>query len=147
MTIISKLLSRKSISDFGYYFLILFLTYVFVNKVIDIPAFNSNIFKTGLYSSEVAKIMAYLVLIIELLNILFLLFSKKKGLFISLGMFLIFTIYITFLNFTNRYEVCGCGGVLNGLSFEKHLFINLGLVILTLISINFSYENKASFDN
>ncbi|REC65406.1 hypothetical protein DRF58_17950 [Epilithonimonas hispanica] len=115
--------------------------------MIDIPAFTSNIFKTGLYGSLGAKILTYLVLVIELLNIIILLIFKKKGLFASLIIFMVFTIYITFLNFTNRYEVCGCGGVLNGLSFEKHLFINFSLIFLTIISLKFSNEDKASFDN
>lgn len=147
MITISKLLNRKNISDFIYYLLILFLTYVFVNKVLDISAFIKNIFKTGLYDSLIAKVLAYFVLIIELINIIILLFSKRKGLSVSLTMLLVFTTYITFLNFTHRYEVCGCGGILNGLSFEKHLSINLGLIVLTLLSINLSYENKTSSDN
>ena len=30
----------------------------------------------------------------------------------------------------NRYEICGCGGILNGLSFTTHLAINIGIIII-----------------
>ncbi len=143
----SKSKNKKTVSDFIYYFLILFLTYIFVNKALDISAFISNIFKSGLYSPNSARILAYFVLFIELGNIIFLVFSKNKGLKISFWLFIVFTIYITFLNISNRYEVCGCGGVLNGLSFEIHFIINVTLILITALAIFFSYENKTSFDS
>ncbi|REC50447.1 hypothetical protein DRF62_19165 [Chryseobacterium piscium] len=132
----------KIISFIIYSFLLLFLSYVFANKALDISAFQSNIFKTGLYSVSITKILSYFVLLVESIGIILLIVNKKAGLLYTLIMLIIFTIYISFLNFTSRYEVCGCGGVLNGLSYMAHFIINICLIILSFISL--IYYNKFS---
>lgn len=139
--------NKHRISDIIYFFLIFFICYVFVNKLLDINAFISNISKTGLFSELFNKFLAYFVLLIETIAVILLFFNKKRGLYFCLFIFSAFTLYISFLNYTNRYEVCGCGGILNGLSFNIHLIINIILIFLSTISIYFDYENKTSDRN
>lgn len=140
MTLIKR--GKYYVSEIIYYFLILFLSYVFVNKFLDINAFTSNIAKTGIFPEFINELLSYSVLLIEVIAIIILLFNKKTGLYYCLIMFLLFTFYITILNYTDRYEVCGCGGILNGLSFNIHLLINIILIFITTISIHYHYENK-----
>jgi len=87
-----------------------------------------------MFSKDVADVFSVLVIALEVLIILILMFYKKKGLLIYSFTVLIFTLYISFLRFKGLYEVCGCGGVLNGLKYQYHLLINTGLIIGSLYS-------------
>jgi hypothetical protein len=114
------------------------MSYVFANKALDISAFQMNIFKTGIFSERISNLLAYIVLAIEFSSIILLLVNKKLGLDFLLILLLVFTLYISVLFYLGRYEVCGCGGILNGLSYKVHLLINILLILLTFISKNLS---------
>jgi len=60
--------------------------------------------------------------------------NKKKGLLLLIIAMLGFTIYISYLRFKGLYEVCGCGGILNGLSYQTHFFINILLIFSSVYS-------------
>jgi hypothetical protein len=62
-------------------------------------------------------------------------FKKQLGLLLVTSLLLIFTLYISFLRFEGLYEVCGCGGVLNGLEYKYHLIINITLILTGLYSL------------
>lgn len=123
--------------------LIIFMSYVFANKMFNVSAFQMNIFKTGIFGEQLSNLLAYFVLIIEFATIILLLISKKIGLNFLAILLLIFTLYISILFYLNRYEVCGCGGILNGLSYKIHLLINIILIVLVFLSKNFmNYQKK-----
>jgi hypothetical protein len=119
-----------------YYFLILFISYTMMNKLLAIKSFQVNLLKTGLFDNATAIYLSYIVIITECLVLLILIFRKKTGTILLLIMFVIFTIYISVLRYYGRYEVCGCGGVLNGLEFKYHLIINLALVFFSYLLFN-----------
>ncbi|SOU86487.1 MauE/DoxX family redox-associated membrane protein [Tenacibaculum dicentrarchi] len=116
-----------------YSLIILFLSYVLANKVNDITSFQTNILKTGLFESKTTIYISYGIILTESIVLLFLVFKKKIGLLLFFIMILMFTLYILFLFYTNRYEICGCGGILNGLSFKYHFLINVSLIGLTYL--------------
>lgn len=118
------------------------MSYVFANKALDISAFQMNIFKTGIFNEKNSNILAYIVLIVEFSSIILLLINKKLGLDFLLIILLAFTLYISILFYLGRYEVCGCGGILNGLSYKVHLLINILLIVLTFISKNLANNQK-----
>lgn len=126
-----------------YYFLIFFISYTFMNKLLAIQSFQTNLLKTGLYSSSTTEYLSYLVLAGELFVLIALLFFRKLGERLLLAMLTVFTIYICFLQFTGRYEVCGCGGVLNGLAFKYHLVINVVLVFFALLLVQANSKNNS----
>lgn len=131
------------LKTFLYYFLIIFISYTLWNKLLKIESFQINIAKTGVFSEKFTYIISYITLIIEAISILLLVFFKNKGLKYTSIMLIIFTIYISFLRILNKYEVCGCGGVLNGLSFNIHLIINISLIIITHYLTNKNaYQNE-----
>ncbi|PKP13258.1 MAG: hypothetical protein CVU08_06215 [Bacteroidetes bacterium HGW-Bacteroidetes-3] len=115
-----------------------------MNKLLKIESFQMNIAKTGVFSETYIYIVSYITLLIEISSIITLVFFKNKGLIFSFFMFLLFTFYIIYLRLFDKYEVCGCGGILNGLSFGIHLAINIGLIAITYYLIdkkNKKYEN------
>ncbi len=95
----------------------------------NIDSFRTNLMKTSIFTQNQAIILSIVVILIEILIVLALLFYKKLGLFIFLVTILFFTIYISFLRFNGLYEVCGCGGILNGLDYKYHFLINVLLII------------------
>lgn len=112
--------------------LILFFSYTLVNKGLGFADFEFNIHKTGLYPLEMIRPVACAVLIVESLAIGLLVWNSLWGYRFALIMMAIFTGYICLLYSLGRYEVCGCGGILNGLPFYSHLAINI-IVVLSLI--------------
>ena len=60
-------------------------------------------------------VVAYSGLALEACSLLLLIVWERVGVYLSLVMMSFFTTYISVLYLLGRYEVCGCGGVLNGL--------------------------------
>lgn len=134
---------QKNIAEVIYLFLIFFLCYTASNKLFKIDSFKTNLIKTTLFSKESADVFSILIIILEIVLVLVLFFFKIKGLLLCSVTMLIFTLYISFLRFKGLYEVCGCGGVLNGLEYKYHFLINVGLVLGSL----FSFFTFNAFDN
>lgn len=105
-----------------------FFAYTLVNKALDLTGFQLNIAKTGIFAGELVVWVSYLALALEGISIVLLLVKEQWGGLFSLCMMLAFTAYIVVLQGLGRYEICGCGGILNGLPFAVHLAINLGLL-------------------
>lgn len=100
----------------------------------NLNSFRTNLLKTSLFSEDVANYFSVLVIILEFAIVCFMIFYKKMGLLFFTITMLFFTVYISFLRYKGLYEVCGCGGILNGLSYNTHLKINVGLIIGSLFS-------------
>lgn len=125
-----------AIGEWLYIALILFFSYTLTHKIVGYEAFTMNLIKTSIYPPQYIDVVAVGAIGVEAVAILLLIVSKSLGLRYSLGMMLVFTAYIIALYYHGRYEVCGCGGVLNGLAFGWHLLINVGL-ILTLAYLKY----------
>ncbi len=124
----------KIIAEILYLFLIFFFCYTAINKLMNIDSFRTNLIKTSLFTEEIANWFSFLVIFCEIVVVLVVIFYKKIGLLLLSFMILIFTVYISYLNYKGLYEVCGCGGVLNGLKYKYHLTINIFLLIGALFS-------------
>jgi hypothetical protein len=120
---------QKIVAEAIYLFLIAFFCYTAVNKMINIESFRTNLIKTSLFDIKNAEWFSIVVIVWELAIVLILLFYKKIGLLSFCFTMLFFTLYISFLKFKGLYEVCGCGGILNGLKYEYHLIINIFLML------------------
>ncbi|WP_370277708.1 MauE/DoxX family redox-associated membrane protein [Flavobacterium sp. J27] len=129
-----------------YYFLILFISYTTMNKFLSIESFQTNLLKTGFFEDSTTIYLSYLIILTEFVAVLILIFYKKLGALLMASMLSVFTIYILILRFYGRYEVCGCGGVLNGLQFKYHLMINVVLVFSSFLIYN-AFKNKNLYEN
>jgi hypothetical protein len=130
------------LAEIMYLFLILFFSYTAFNKLININSFRTNLIKTSLFSVDFAQYFSVFVISLEIVIIMILLFFKKIGLFILSITIAIFTLYISFLRFKGLYEVCGCGGILNGLHYKYHLTINILLLLGALFSLYIFNSDK-----
>lgn len=123
-----------------FFTILAFLGYTLVNKLLGFHSFAMNIVKTGLFQGAWVDIVACYALMAEFTCIALLLYKPKVGAVVSIFVMLSFSIYIIFLKALGRYVICGCGGILNGLTFHWHILINF-LIISSLIYI-YHYESK-----
>lgn len=121
---------------------ICFLAYTFANKVLNLESFKLNIAKTGVFEGFFVDVVAYFALTAELCSIMALIVKERIGLLITFSVLIIFTAYTVMLYLSGRYEVCGCGGILNGLPFFWHLFINIVLILVVVYLIYSGNEEK-----
>ena len=134
---------KNIIAEGIYLFLIFFFCYTAANKLVQLDSFKTNLIKTTMFNKETADVFSIAVIGLEIAIILFMLFNKKKGLLAFCSTMLIFTLYISFLRYKGLYEVCGCGGILNGLAYQYHFMINIGLIIGSIYSFFiFSYATN-----
>ena len=120
--------------------IISFFSYTFINKLMNVNSFLLNIAQTNVFNVYMVNFVALYALLSELICIVMLAFKEKVGSFVSLFVMLSYTLYLIYLGANNRYEICGCGGILNGLPFLWHLLINL-LIIISLLYLCI-YERK-----
>jgi len=123
--------------------LILLFVYAALSKL-----FEYNGFKVQLRNSEwlkpIAGIIAWLVPAIELAISLMITVKATRilGLYASLILLLIFTLYIAGMLLSGMRLPCSCGGIIQQLSWKQHLLFNLFFLLLSLIGIVFERKQK-----
>lgn len=127
------------------YLFILLFVYTATSKFIDLENFKIQLAQSPLLSAY-ADIIAYTVIIGELLVALLLCFRKtlQVGLFLFLGFMSAFTVYIYLILNYSPFIPCSCGGVLEKMGWTEHLWFNVIFCFLALLSI-FMGNQRLSF--
>ncbi len=125
------------------YLLIFLFTYTGVSKLIDHEVFEAAILRSPIIKL-LAKIISWLIPMIELLIIAMLLLQRyrRTGLLLSLLLIIIFTAYIGYMILFIPNLPCSCGGVLKELSWSNHLLFNSFFILLILISLSPGIKHK-----
>ncbi|AJH14481.1 MauE/DoxX family redox-associated membrane protein [Myroides profundi] len=128
------------------YFVVLLFVYAAISKLITFEEFKVQLTQSPLLSMY-AGIIAYLVVISELV-IAFLLTLRTKrllGLYLSYGLMVAFTIYIYLILNYSDFIPCSCGGVLEKLGWNEHLWFNIITSVLILLSIFYTEDKPKRF--
>jgi hypothetical protein len=115
--------------------LVLFI-YTGIDKIVDHSLFVEQLSLSPLIS--IAAWPISLLLPALELSIVALLISKRYrliGLFATIILMSVFTIYVTTLFIINVELPCSCGGIFSYLSWNQHLLVNGALVILNILSL------------
>lgn len=132
MIAINKL--AKLSAGLVYYFFMFFFTYTAIHKLANLASFRTNLIKTSLFTPATADVVSWLIIALEL-SIVTILFLRRATGFVLLSIsLLMFTVYIAYLHAHGLYEVCGCGGIMNGLSYYTHFIINICLIFSSLFA-------------
>lgn len=127
------------------FFVILFC-YAAISKVLDFEKFQDQISASPLLN-EFSQFLPYTIIIVEVLIAGLLCYRKTRttGLIGSFVLMLIFTVYVTLLLRTSKNLPCSCGGILEKMSWNQHLYFNIGCVILSVIALglNLKYSRPA----
>ena len=129
--------------EFSCMLFILLFSYASVSKLLDFETFETQLGQSPLLSAYAGTVSVGII-VIELLASSLLIFQKTRliGLYLSFFLMMIFTTYIiVILNFS-PYIPCSCGGVLQELSWQNHLFFNGAFIILIITSLLLNYRHQ-----
>lgn len=116
-------------------FIALFV-YAATSKLIDYQKFRIQLGQSPLLTAF-AGLIAWAIPISEIGISIMLAWPKLRltGLYLAFGLMVIFTGYIIAITKFSDYVPCSCGGVLQNMSWNEHLFFNIGFVLLALTGI------------
>ena len=115
---------------------ILLFVYASVSKLFDFENFQIQISQSPLLSAFASPI-AYGVVIGELLIALMFCFYKSRilGLYLFLGFMTAFTVYIYLILNYSPFVPCSCGGVLEKMGWQEHLWFNIAFCVFAIFLI------------
>jgi len=128
-------------------FIFLF-TYTALSKLIEHDLFRNTLSKSPLIGTH-AGILSIALPITELMVAALLFFPKTKlaGLLSSLLLMLLFTGYLCYMLLFTKDLPCSCGGVLQQLSWQQHLWFNIFLTVLAGLGIYGHRRKRISFQS
>jgi hypothetical protein len=130
--------------------LIFLFVYTASGKFLD---FNS--FKLTLHASPLITdkniLVAWSIPIAELITAALLLIPRTRllGLYCSLAIMILFTLYLGYMLLFTPNRPCVCGGVIKTMSWKQHIVFNCFFILLSLIAIRLHklVENHNSGNN
>jgi len=118
-------------------FLILLWVYTAFSKLTDLPRFNHALM-TQVFPKWIGKVLLFALPISEIAVVALLLIPETRllGMYSSLFMMLLFTLYVGGAVF-QLYErtPCACGGIFNRLGWQRHFRLNIILTIIALMGV------------
>jgi hypothetical protein len=117
--------------------------YSAISKVVDYTLFKEQLAESPVLKSF-AGVIAVSLPIVEFAMVVLLLVPRwrLKGLYSSLIILSIFTIYIVIILLTSDKLPCSCGGLLEQLSWKGHIFFNGVFILLNAIAIRLEKRLK-----
>ncbi|AYN03594.1 MauE/DoxX family redox-associated membrane protein [Flavobacterium sp. 140616W15] len=117
---------------------VLLFVYAAVSKLLDFENFQVQLGQSPLLSSY-AVWVSYLVPVIELLIVILLIIPKFRitGLYASLSLMTMFSVYIIIILNFSSFVPCSCGGILEKMTWKIHLVFNLFFVVLAFLALLF----------
>jgi len=127
---------------------ILLFTYTALSKLTQQEAFEITLTKSPLITTY-AGLISFALPISELIVAGFLFFPKTKlaGLYSSLLLMLLFTAYLSYMTLFIKDLPCSCGGVLQQLSWQQHLWFNIFFTGLAVLGIYLQRRIRISFQS
>lgn len=129
-------MKKSLLVDIITYCYILLFVYAAANKLIDVQKFEVQIGQSPILR-DFAPVLAWAVPLSEIVIVVLLTFRKTMlyGLYASLGIMVMFTLYIiAILNFSASIP-CSCGGILENMKWHEHLIFNIVFVLIALAAI------------
>lgn len=116
--------------------LVLLFTYTAVSKILEHDLF-AIVLSEAPAIGKYATLISWLLPAAEILVVILLLVPSLRltGLFASLFLLLVFTMYLLWMVVFRINLPCNCGGVLKALSWKQHIFFNLFFIVLSACCI------------
>lgn len=129
----------------SYLFILLFV-YAAVSKLLDYENFKVQLGQSPLLSAYAGSIV-WMIPFLEFIIAVLLSIKQYRllALYASLGIMVLFSTYIYLILNYSSYVPCSCGGILEKMNWEEHLFFNLLFTLLSLIALAILQNNKKLF--
>ena len=135
--------TRAMITDLAIYVFVVLFMYTAASKLLTIKSFASTLAKSPLIGSY-NLIVAWAIPIIEIaISILLIIPQVKKwGLYASFFLMVTFTVYLMYMVFSGSKLPCHCGGVISEMTWQQHIWFNLGFVALAITGLVLNHKKK-----
>jgi len=117
--------------------LVILFIYTPVSKLMRVDDYISSMEAQPLHPT-LSKILIYALPTVEFTAVILLAISRcrKMGLYLCFAMLLVFTGYISLIQFNYYGRIpCSCGGVITALDWKGHLFFNIYFIITSIAAI------------
>jgi hypothetical protein len=115
-------MKRTVLVDVVVYFFVLLFLYTGLEKLLEPKSFGLVAWTLSLLEIGVAVM-------------LFIPVTRLKGLFASLILMILFTLYLMGILYIDDHLSCNCGGIIENLSPRQHLIFNTATIVLAVIAI------------
>jgi hypothetical protein len=128
------------------FLLILLFVYAAFSKLIEFNTFKIQL-NNSPFLKPFSEFIFWFIPIIELIvaALLTVKHTRKRGLFASFILLLIFSLYIAGMLLSTEHLPCSCGGIIQQLSWKQHLLFNLFFLLLALIGIVLDRKQKLKY--
>nr|WP_068888692.1 MauE/DoxX family redox-associated membrane protein [Pedobacter panaciterrae] len=134
--------AKSIIVDIIVYLILILFMYTAASKLFNIASFSSTLAKSPLIG-QYSKLVAWAIPVTEVIIGILLIPApfRKWGLYASFGLMVLFTLYLLYMVFSGNKLPCHCGGVISTMTWQQHIWFNMGFVLLSFIGI---YIHKKS---
>lgn len=128
--------NREIIMDIAIYLFIMLFMYTAASKLLTIKSFASTLAKSPLIGS-LNFVVAWSIPIIEVMISIVLIIPslRKPGMYAALLLMSAFTLYLIYMVCSGVELPCHCGGVVSSMSWQQHIWFNLGFISLAVTSL------------
>lgn len=120
---------------------------VVIDKLMDFSSFRMGILNQP-FSDHLGNILIYVLPVVEILTITLLIGNKtnRYGMYMSAILMFLFTGYVG-LALAGAWEKlpCGCGSVINGMSWKQHFIFNVVFLALSIAGVYLSNSQRRNF--
>ena len=133
--------TNKSIIEIILTLLVFLFLYTGLSKYFDIYHFKTALVDAPLLK-PFANVIAILLPGLEIVVVILLTIPATRiiGLWLSIVLLSIFSLYLTYMVSFSKILPCGCGGVISQLSWKGHILFNLFFLSISIIALRL--ENK-----
>lgn len=126
-----------------YAFIILFV-YTASSKLQDYAVFQRGLHNSVLLNPY-STTLAWLIPTVEILISILLIIPKMRsyGLISSLLIMIIFTSYLIYMISYGGPRTCGCGGVIQSLTWVQHIWFNITFILLACLALFFNRKKTS----
>jgi hypothetical protein len=134
--------SALTISLIAALFIFLF-TYTAFSKLLKMEIFSYVLSKSPLIGKK-ADLLSWCIVITEWITVLLLVYQPIRiwGLYLSLGLMLLFAGYIFIMLQSSAKLPCSCGGVFKELTWRQHFIFNIFFALLAALGIGMEKYNR-----
>jgi len=129
-------MKRTTIVEIISLFLLSLFLYAAISKIMDYTLFKEQLSDSPIMK-PIAGLVAWSLPTVEFIVVLLLLVPRwrLRGLYASLGLLIVFTIYIVSMLAFSDHLPCSCGGLLEQLSWKQHVIFNAACIALAYTAI------------
>lgn len=128
--------TRRNIVELIISLFILLFMYTAAAKLMDLKSFASTLAKSPLIG-KLNWVVAWSIPGLEMIITVFLILpgTKRTGLYASLLLMTVFTLYLSYMVLSGSKLPCHCGGVISTMSWQQHIWFNLGFIGLAIAAL------------